>query len=57
MIDPALQRDLQDLAKLKKNVNLPKKFAQQVIELEIQCERPDATKEHVKKLMDLYTVS
>ena len=27
MIDPALQKDLQDLAKLKRNVNLPKKFA------------------------------
>lgn len=37
-------------------MTLPKNFAQQVIELEIQCDRPEATKEHVKKLMDLYTV-
>ena len=52
-----LHKDLQEIAKLKKTMQLPKKFAQSVIELEIQCERPDATKEHVKKLMDLYTVN
>ncbi len=36
---------------------LPQGFAQSVIKLEIQCERPDATKEHVNKLVDLYTVT
>ncbi len=35
---------------------LPQGFAQSVIKLEIQCERPDATKDHVNKLVDLYTV-
>ncbi len=41
----------------KRKISLPKGFAKQVIELEIQCERPDATKDHVNLLMDLYTVS
>ena len=41
----------------KKKLQLPKGFAKQVIELEIQCERLDATKDHVNLLMDLYTVS
>jgi len=32
------------------------RFAQSIIECEIAVERPDATAEHVQKLMDLYTV-
>jgi len=36
---------------------LPRNFAKKVIDLEIQCERPDVTRDHVNSLMDLYTVS
>lgn len=43
--------------KIKKKMALPRNFAKKVIDLEIQCERPDVTKEHVNTLMDLYTVS
>ena len=40
----------------KKEPLLPLDFAQKLINLEIQVERPDFTKEHVNSLMDLYTV-
>ena len=50
-------KDGKDPARLKKTMTLPRNFAQSVIELEIYIERPDVSKEHVKKLMDLYTVS
>ena len=36
-----------ELVKMKKAITLPKNFAKQVIELELQVERPDATKMHV----------
>lgn len=32
-------------------------FAQKLINLEIQVDRPDFTKEHVNSLMDLYTIA
>ena len=35
---------------------MPADFAKKLINLEIQVERPDFTKEHVNQLMDLYTV-
>ena len=40
-----------------KRRELPTKFAQCIIECEILVDRPDATAEHVQKLMDLYTVT
>ena len=36
---------------------LPPNFAKFIIEYEIKVDRPDATSEHVQKLIDLYTVS
>ena len=36
---------------------LPSNFAKFIIEYEIKVDRPDATSEHVQKLIDLYTVS
>ena len=38
-------------------ISLPTDFAKKLINLEIQVDRPDFTKEHVNELMDLYTVS
>jgi len=38
-------------------ISLPTDFAKKLINLEIQVDRPDFTKEHVNQLMDLYTVS
>ena len=43
--------------KAKKRSGLPRNFAKKVIDLELQCERPDTTRVHVNDLMDLYTVS
>ncbi len=40
-----------------KSRDLPAVFAQSIIECEMIVERPDATVEHVQKLMDLYTVT
>ena len=45
-----------DSLKVKKNKYLPKDFHKRVMELENQCERPDANKWHINDLMDLYTV-
>lgn len=45
-----------DSLKVKRNKFLPKDFHQRVIELENQCERPDANKWHISDLMELYTV-
>ena len=43
--------------KIRKNMHLSKNFARRVIELENQIERPDATKDNINDLMDLYTVN
>jgi hypothetical protein len=43
--------------KIKKKVVLPRNFAKKVIDLEIQCDRPDVTRDHINTLMDLYTVN
>lgn len=40
-----------------KSEGLPENFAQKLISLEIQCDRPDATKAHLNSLMDLYTMA
>jgi len=36
---------------------LPANFSRYIIEYEIKVDRPDASQEHVQKLIDLYTVS
>ncbi len=43
--------------RIKKRMSLPRNFAKKVIDLELQCERPDVTRDHINSLMDLYTVS
>ena len=41
--------------KPKKCESLPEEFAKKLISLEIRCDRPDATKDEINRLMDLYT--
>lgn len=41
----------------KENKALPRDFALKIFNLEIQCEKPDATQEHMNELMDLYTMA
>ena len=38
-----------------KFTKLPKNFAQKIIELEIQCEKDDCSKEDIDELMNLFT--
>jgi hypothetical protein len=61
--DPALMKKLNYNPEHKvdkmgsKSRELPANFAKFIIEYEIKIDRPDATQEHVQKLIDLYTVS
>jgi len=61
--DPALMKKLNYNPEHKfdklgnKQRELPANFAKYIIEYEIKVDRPDATQEHVQKLIDLYTVS
>ena len=61
--DPALMKKLNYNPEHKvdktgsKSRELPANFAKFIIEYEIKVNRPDATQEHVQKLIDLYTVS
>ena len=48
---------IQKQLRLKKRMDLPRNFAKKVIDLELQCERPDVTKDNVNSLMDLYTLA
>ena len=41
----------------KRLIYLPDDFAETVIDLELKCQRPDASKKDVNVLMGLYTVS
>lgn len=62
-VDPAIMKKLNYNPEHKfdklgnKQRELPANFAKYIIEYEIKVDRPDATQEHVQKLIDLYTVS